>query len=72
MLNTPEERARRLQEMPEIHADPNMDPSHESDENDEDPEEKKHGNSACLLLSHFVLSELVSLSGMVTTYSLLI
>ncbi|CAM0952595.1 unnamed protein product [Alopecurus aequalis] len=39
LLNTPEERARRLKEEPEIHADPAMDPNYESpDEPEEDPE----------------------------------
>ncbi|XP_026456907.1 zinc finger CCCH domain-containing protein 19-like isoform X2 [Papaver somniferum] len=37
LLNKPEERFRRLQEVPEVHADPNMDPSHESEE-EEEPE----------------------------------
>ncbi|GMH14902.1 hypothetical protein Nepgr_016743 [Nepenthes gracilis] len=32
LLNTPEERQRRLCEIPEVHADPRMDPSYESDE----------------------------------------
>jgi hypothetical protein len=31
-LNTPEERLRRLREVPEIHADPTMDPDYESAE----------------------------------------
>ncbi|GAV60263.1 SWIB domain-containing protein/GYF domain-containing protein/Plus-3 domain-containing protein [Cephalotus follicularis] len=34
LLKSPEERQRRLEEIPEIHADPNMDPSHESDEDE--------------------------------------
>ncbi|KAG9442925.1 hypothetical protein H6P81_018779 [Aristolochia fimbriata] len=41
VLNSPDERARRLQELPEVHADPNMDPSHESDEEEADAEDKK-------------------------------
>ncbi|XP_028765673.1 zinc finger CCCH domain-containing protein 19 [Neltuma alba] len=35
LLKTPEERQRRLEEIPEIHADPNMDPSYESEEEEE-------------------------------------
>ncbi|XXG40194.1 hypothetical protein AAC387_Pa01g0973 [Persea americana] len=41
LLNTPEERARRFQEIPEIHADPNMDPSYISDDEEEDLDDKK-------------------------------
>ncbi|XP_068646731.1 zinc finger CCCH domain-containing protein 19-like [Aristolochia californica] len=44
LLNSPEERARRLQELPEVHSDPNMDPSHESDEEEADAEDKRHDN----------------------------
>ncbi|XP_077220015.1 uncharacterized protein LOC143854114 [Tasmannia lanceolata] len=44
LLNTPEERSRRLHELPEVHADPNMDPSHESDEEEVDPDDKKRDN----------------------------
>lgn len=40
LLNTPEERLRRLQELPEVHADPNMDPSYISDE-EEDVDDTK-------------------------------
>lgn len=32
LLNTPEERERRINELPEVHADPNMDPNYESTE----------------------------------------
>ncbi|CAL5205657.1 unnamed protein product [Lathyrus oleraceus] len=35
LLKTPEERQRRLEEIPDIHVDPKMDPSYESDEGDE-------------------------------------
>lgn len=41
ILKTPEELQRRLEEIPEIHVDPNMDPSYESEEEDED--DKKQG-----------------------------
>ncbi|KQJ91159.1 zinc finger CCCH domain-containing protein 19 [Brachypodium distachyon] len=40
LLNTPEERARRLKEEPEIHADPTMDPDYESPEEPEEDAEK--------------------------------
>ncbi|KAK8529972.1 hypothetical protein V6N12_060735 [Hibiscus sabdariffa] len=35
VLKTPEELQRRLEEFPEIHVDPNMDPSYESEEEDD-------------------------------------
>ncbi|XAR59100.1 hypothetical protein NMG60_11014752 [Bertholletia excelsa] len=41
LLKTPEERRRRLEEVPEIHADPNMDPSYESEEDGDEMEEEK-------------------------------
>ncbi|XP_058098718.1 zinc finger CCCH domain-containing protein 19-like isoform X2 [Magnolia sinica] len=44
LLNTPEERSRRLQELPEVHADPNMDPGYESDEHEEELDDKKQDN----------------------------
>lgn len=40
LLSTPEERARRLKEEPEIHADPAMDPNYESPEELEEDAEK--------------------------------
>ncbi|KAA3482306.1 zinc finger CCCH domain-containing protein 19 [Gossypium australe] len=40
ILKTPEELQRRLEEIPEIHVDPNMDPSYESEEEDEDDKKK--------------------------------
>lgn len=42
LLKTPEERARRLQDIPVIHDDSTMDPNHESD-NDADGNDKKQG-----------------------------
>ncbi|KAL8543085.1 hypothetical protein ACS0TY_003823 [Phlomoides rotata] len=39
LLKTPEERRRRLEEIPEIHADPKMDPSYESEEKDSENED---------------------------------
>ncbi|XP_075520869.1 uncharacterized protein LOC142554111 [Primulina tabacum] len=41
VLKTPEERRRKLKEIPEIHADPKMDPSYESDENDLETKESR-------------------------------
>ncbi|CAI8600387.1 unnamed protein product [Vicia faba] len=43
LLKTPEERQRRLEEIPDIHVDPKMDPSYESDEGDE-MEDKRQEN----------------------------
>ncbi|XWS40103.1 hypothetical protein CRYUN_Cryun18bG0111100 [Craigia yunnanensis] len=43
ILKTPEERQRRLEEIPEIHVDPNMDPSYESEE-DEGEDDKRQDN----------------------------
>ncbi|KAL0384033.1 UNVERIFIED_CONTAM: Zinc finger CCCH domain-containing protein 19 [Sesamum radiatum] len=40
-FETPEERRRRLEEIPEIHADPKMDPSYGSDDNDSETEESR-------------------------------
>lgn len=39
MLGTPEERQRRLGEVPEIHVDSHMDPTYESPEEAEDKKE---------------------------------
>ncbi|OVA12883.1 SWIB/MDM2 domain [Macleaya cordata] len=44
LLNTPEERFRRLQEIPEVHTDPNMDPSYESEEEEAEPDDKRREN----------------------------
>ncbi|KAG8368180.1 hypothetical protein BUALT_Bualt15G0018300 [Buddleja alternifolia] len=41
LLKTPEERRRRLEETPEIHADPKMDPSYESDEKESESEDSR-------------------------------
>lgn len=49
LLKTPDERRRRLEEIPEIHADPKMDPSYESDEDDNETDNIKRG-----LLYNFV------------------
>lgn len=42
LLKTPEERQRRMEDIPEIHADPNMDPSFESEE-EEETDNKRQG-----------------------------
>ncbi|MQL94019.1 hypothetical protein Taro_026667 [Colocasia esculenta] len=42
LLNSPEERSRRLTDVPEIHADPNMDPNYESAE--EESGDKRQDN----------------------------
>ncbi|GFY94424.1 GW repeat- and PHD finger-containing protein NERD [Actinidia rufa] len=41
LLKTPEERERRLEEIPKIHADPNMHPDYESEEHDSEMEDGK-------------------------------
>ncbi|XP_057966122.1 zinc finger CCCH domain-containing protein 19 [Malania oleifera] len=41
LLKTAEERQRRLEEIPEVHADPNMDPNHESEEDEEESNKKQ-------------------------------
>lgn len=43
LLKTPEERKRRLEEIPEINADPNMDPNFESEE-EEETDDKRQEN----------------------------
>ncbi|KAK1262314.1 Zinc finger CCCH domain-containing protein 44 [Acorus gramineus] len=43
LLSSPEEWSRRLNELPEVHSDPNMDPTHESADEDEDNDDKKRG-----------------------------
>lgn len=44
LLNTPEERQRRQLEIPEVHADPCMDPSYESDDAGESDHKKQDEN----------------------------
>ncbi|TKW16723.1 hypothetical protein SEVIR_5G318100v4 [Setaria viridis] len=46
LLSTPEERARRLNEEPEIHADPAMDPDYESPEEQEQETERSSFNKS--------------------------
>nr|TKS05425.1 hypothetical protein D5086_0000135220 [Populus alba] len=45
LLKTPEERQRILEGVPEIHADPNINPSHGSDEDEGETEDKRQENS---------------------------
>ncbi|WCJ40901.1 nucleic acid binding zinc ion binding DNA binding [Euphorbia peplus] len=45
LLKSPHERLRRLEEVPEVHADPNMDPSYESEEDEDEMDDKKQENS---------------------------
>ncbi|XP_065865443.1 zinc finger CCCH domain-containing protein 19 [Euphorbia lathyris] len=45
LLKSPGERQRRLEEIPEVHADPNMDPSYESEEDEDEMDDKKQENS---------------------------
>ncbi|KFK40064.1 hypothetical protein AALP_AA3G325500 [Arabis alpina] len=52
LLKSPEERQRRLEEIPEIHADPKMDPDCES-EDDDDKEEKEKEKHLRLRSSSF-------------------
>lgn len=41
LLKTPDERHRRLEEIPEIHADPKMDPSYESEDEDSESNDRR-------------------------------
>lgn len=51
VLNHPAERARRLQEVPEVRADPHMSPNYESEEAEED--DRRRGITlSCLNLFH--------------------
>ena len=43
LFKTPEERQRRIHEIPEVHADPRMDPSYGSDDDSGESEAKKQG-----------------------------
>jgi len=44
LLNSPEERQRRLHEIPDVHSDPNLDSMFESDEDDGESDERKQGS----------------------------
>jgi len=45
LLSTPEEHIRRLNEVPEIHVDPNMDPDYDSTEDEDDLNAKRQGTT---------------------------
>jgi len=45
LLQTPEERQRRISDIPEVHADPRMDPSYGSDDDSGESDVKKRGRS---------------------------
>ncbi|CAN1319989.1 Zinc finger CCCH domain-containing protein 19 [Linum perenne] len=45
LLKTPEERQRRLGEIPEIHVDPKMDPSNESEEEEDETDNKSRADN---------------------------
>lgn len=44
LLKTPEEHQRRLLAIPEVHADPKMDPNYETEEDARESDDKKQGN----------------------------
>lgn len=44
ILNSPEERQRRLHEIPDVHADPNLDSLFESDEDAAESDDSKKGS----------------------------
>lgn len=43
LLNSPEERQRRLHEVPDVHSDPNLDSLYESDEDVGESDDNKQG-----------------------------
>ncbi|KAK7406780.1 hypothetical protein VNO78_08413 [Psophocarpus tetragonolobus] len=45
LLNSPEERQRRLHEIPDVHSDPNLDSMFESDEDDGESDERKQDSN---------------------------
>lgn len=55
LLNSPEERQRRLQELPVVHSDPNMDPNCESEDNAGEIDENKKG----LQLSYYAIESII-------------
>ncbi|KAK1297122.1 Zinc finger CCCH domain-containing protein 19 [Acorus calamus] len=73
LLSSPEERSRRLNELPEVHSDPNMDPTHESADEDEDNDDKKRGSSTKSRISEFPRQSWEFISpgkvGLATNYS---
>lgn len=57
-LDSPEERQRRLGEVPEVHTDPEMDPSYESEDNA--GEDNKQGPYIHLIdIEYFFLSKVI-------------
>ena len=48
LLKSPEERRRRIAEVPEIHADPKMNPNYDSEEDDRSVGDGKKGSSTLL------------------------
>lgn len=62
LLKTPEERQRRLCQIPEVHFDPNMDPHYESEDASE-MDRKKQGSLCCLAIFMIVsVMHLISFS----------
>lgn len=47
LLQAPEERLRRIHEIPDVHADPRMDPSYGSDDDSGESDIKKRGMLSC-------------------------
>lgn len=58
LLCTPEEQMKTLNEVPEIHTDPKMDPSYESPEEDGDEDENKEGTSTFFLVCYIFTQSL--------------
>lgn len=48
LLKSPEERQRRISEIPEIHTDPKMNPLYKSDDNTSNGDNGEIGTSICL------------------------
>lgn len=53
LLKTPEEHQRRLLAIPEVHADPKMDPNYETDEDAGESDDKKQGYIILFLVTLF-------------------
>lgn len=62
LLKSPEERQRRISEVPEIHADPTMNPSYESEEDTRNGVRSKKGTS---IVGHGTLGNVFYLLGLV-------
>lgn len=61
LLKTPEERQRRLTEIPEVHADPKMNPNCESEDDMPVDNEKKQGWLQWLLIIIILVSSSVKM-----------